>query len=89
MYYVYNISIKSQLTNLSIDMIDFKLTKLRAVKICRELKKTYFHYNSLKVKISAIIKDPYLKSLLHILYISKEGSVSQILYIGPSFYFMK
>ena len=31
MNYVYNISIKTQLTNLSIDMIVFKLIKLRAV----------------------------------------------------------
>ena len=31
MNYIYDISIKRQLTNLSIDMIDFKLTKLRAV----------------------------------------------------------
>ena len=30
-YYMYNISIRSQLTTLSIDIFAFKMTKLRAV----------------------------------------------------------
>ena len=55
MNYVYNISTKSQLTNLFIDMIVFKLTKLRAVRICNEFKNPYFHYNFLKLKISVFI----------------------------------
>ena len=61
--YVYYISIKNQLTNLSIDIYVFKMSKLSAVYICHEVKNSYFHYNSFKLKISAILKDPHLKTL--------------------------
>ena len=55
MNYVSNISIQSQLINLSINVIVFKLAELRAMQICHEFKNPYFHYNFLKLKISAII----------------------------------
>ena len=58
---VYDISMESQLTNLFIDIFVFKMTKLRDVQICHEVKKPYLHYTFLKLKISAIIKDPHLK----------------------------
>ena len=40
-------------------------------------------------KISAIIKQPDVRSSLIILDISKEGKLSQISYVGPRFYFVK
>ena len=44
---------------------------------------------SLKLKISAIIKDLHLTFLLSILDSSKERNMSQNFYLGPSLYFMK
>ena len=64
---VYDISMERQLTNLFNDIYVFKMTKMRAVKICHEVKNPFLHYNFLKLKISAIIKDTHLKFLLSIL----------------------
>ena len=53
------------------------------------MKNLYVHNNFLKLKISAIMKDPTLNFSLPILDISEEGRVSQLFYLGPSFYFME
>ena len=39
--------------------------------------------------ISIIVADIILKFCMLVLYILLEGSVSQIFYLGPSFYFMQ
>ena len=48
-----------------------------------------FPHNLLNFKISAIVKDTHLKFSVLVLIVRKEGNVSQIFYVGPSFYFMK
>ena len=87
--YVYGIAIKSQFTQLSIDIFLFEMAKLRAVYISPEVKNSYFHSTFLKLKISAFMKDPTLKLLLPIPDNSQEGRVSQIVYSGLGYYIMK
>ena len=61
------------------------------MKIYHIFKNSNIEHNLLIVKISAIKKDldQYLRFSLHVLNISREGTVSQICYLGPSSYFMK
>ena len=48
-----------------------------------------FHVNFLNNDISLTVADIILKLCMFVLHIRPEGSVSQIFYLGPSFYFMK
>ena len=48
-----------------------------------------FHVIFLNNDISVTVADIILKFCMSVLHILPEGSVSQILYSGPSFYFMK
>ena len=48
-----------------------------------------FHVIFLNKDISIIVADIILNFCMLVLYILLEGSVSQILYLGPSFYFMQ
>ena len=48
-----------------------------------------FHVIFLNKDISVTVADIILKFCMSVLHILPEGSVSQILYLGPSFYFMK
>ena len=48
-----------------------------------------FHIISLNKDISIFVADIILKLCILILHILPKGSVSQILYLGPSFYFMQ
>ena len=72
---VYNIAIKNQLIQLSIDII-----------ICQEFT---FSLSFLNLKISVIIIDPHMKCSLFIFYISKEGNLSHTFDLGPSLDSMK
>ena len=65
------------------------MAKLSALKIYHYFKNSNFPHHFLKLKISAIIKDRHLKFSLLVLIVNTEGRVSQIFYLGPSFYFMK
>ena len=65
------------------------MAKLSALKICLKVQISNFPHNLLNFKISAIIKDTHFKFSVDILIVSREGGVSQIFYLGPSFYFMK
>ena len=47
-----------------------------------------FHVIFLNKDISIIIADIILRFCILVLHILPEGSVSQIFYLGPSFYFM-
>ena len=49
----------------------------------------FFHVIFLNNDISVTVADIILKFCMSVLHILPEGSVSQILYSGPSFYFMK
>ena len=64
------------------------MAKLSALKICLKVKISDFPHNILNLKISAIIKDPHLTFSVVVLIVSREGKVSQIFYLGPSFYFI-
>ena len=48
-----------------------------------------FHVLFLNKDISIIVADIILKFCMLVLHILPEGSVSQICYLGPSFYFMQ
>ena len=48
-----------------------------------------FHVIFSNKDISIIVADIILKFCMLVLYILLEGSVSQIFYLGPSFYFMQ
>ena len=48
-----------------------------------------FHVISLNNDISVTVADIILKFCMLVLHILPEGSVSQIFYLGPSFYFMQ
>ena len=48
-----------------------------------------FHVIFSNKDISIIFADIILKFCMLVLYILLEGSVSQIFYLGPSFYFMQ
>ena len=48
-----------------------------------------FHVLFLNKDISIIVADIILKFCMLVLHILPEGSVSQIFYLGPSFYFMQ
>ena len=78
MNYVYNVPIKSQL---STDIFDFKIAKLRAVKICYEVKNSNIQHTFLNANISAIIKDLHLKFSVIVLDIIREGTLSQIFFL--------
>ena len=52
-------------------------------------EKDFFNFYFLKVDISLIMHDPYLKLYICIENIAFEGIVSQILYIGPGSFSMK
>ena len=67
-----------------------KTMKISFTKIGREKGKTpIFHVIFLNKDISIIVADIILKLCMSVLYILLEGSVSQIFYLGPSFYFMQ
>ena len=65
------------------------MAKLSALKICLKVKISNFPHTFFNLKISDIIKDTHLKLSVSVLIVSREGKMSQILYLGPSFYFMK
>ena len=66
------------------------MAKPSALKIYPQFKISIFSHNYLNLKrFSAIIQDPHLKFSVHVLIVEREGKVSQNLYSGPSFYFMK
>ena len=65
------------------------MTKLSALKICLIVKISNFPHISFNLNISAIITDTYLKFSVPVLTVSREGNVSQILYLGPSLNFLK
>ena len=48
-----------------------------------------FHVIFSNKDISIIVADIILKFCMLVLYMRLEGSVSQIFYLGPSFYFMQ
>ena len=48
-----------------------------------------FHVIFLNKDIFIIVADIILKFCLSVLHMLPEGSVSQIFYLGPSFYFMQ
>ena len=48
-----------------------------------------FHVIFLNKDISIVITDIILKFCMSVHHILPEGSVSQILYLGPRFYFMR
>ena len=48
-----------------------------------------FHVIFLNKDISVIVADMILKCCMLVLHILPEGSVSQIFYLGLSFYFMQ
>ena len=69
---------------LPIDICGFKMAKLSALKICLKANISNFPPNFFNMKISAIIRDIHLKFSVLILFVSREGSVFQILYLVPS-----
>ena len=54
------------------------MAKLSALKICVKVRISNFPHNLLNLKISAIIKDTHLKFSVPVLFVSREGKVSQI-----------
>ena len=56
---------------------------------CRELKNLNFYQHFLNMYISLHNQDKLLKFCLCVLYYHIEGTVSQIFYLGHTFYFMK
>ena len=56
---------------------------------CREIEKCIFYLHLFNMDISVAIAATYLKFQNIVSDILMEGTVSQIFYIGPSFYFMK
>ena len=53
------------------------------------LKKCFFYFYFLNVDISLIMHDPHLKFYICITNIVVEGTVSQIIDIGPGSFFIK
>ena len=51
-------------------------------------KNLIFHVNFLNNDISVTTLDITMKFSMTVLHIHSEGTVSQIVYLGPSFYFM-
>ena len=51
--------------------------------------KFFFYFYFLNVDISLVMHDPHFKFYICIENIAVEGTVSQILYIGPTYFFMK
>ena len=47
-----------------------------------------FHVIFLNKDISITVADIILKFCVSVLYVHPEGSISQIFYLGPKFYFM-
>ena len=65
-------------------------TKFFFTEIGREKGKILiFHVIFLNNDISITFADIILKFCMLVLHILPEGSVSQIFYLGPSFYFMQ
>ena len=60
------------------------VTKIGSIKG----KHLFFHIIFLNMDISITILDNAMKFCMALLHIHSEGSVSQILYLGLSFYFM-
>ena len=69
-------------------MIDIKIscsvTEMGSIKY----KNLFIHIIFLNMDISITILDTAMKSCMTLLHIHSEGSVSQIFYLGLSFYFM-
>ena len=60
------------------------------IKIGRDKGKIQiFHVIFFNKHISITVANIFLKCCISVLHILPEGSVSQILYLGPSFYFMR
>ena len=55
----------------------------------REFEKCNFHYILLNLNISVNYGGKLMKVAGHVVKVHLEGTVSQIFYLGPSFYFMK
>ena len=55
----------------------------------KKAKFLIFHVIFLNKDISIIITDIILKLCMSVLHILPEGSMSQIFYLGPRFYFMR
>ena len=51
-------------------------------------KNLFFHFNFLNINISLIMKLPVLKVYTDVKNTRMEGTVSQIFYLGLSFYFI-
>ena len=86
---LYKESIRRQYLQLSIDIFGFEMAKMSALIICLKVEISNFPHNYFNLKLSAIIKDRHLKLAVPVLIVSREGRVSQIFCLGPSFYFMK
>ena len=65
--------------------ISFSFTEMG----CEKGKILIFHVIFSNKDISITVADIILKFCILVLYILPEGSVSQIFYLGPSFYFMQ
>ena len=59
------------------------------VYINRELEKCNFHFYYLNLNISVRNEGKIMRTAGDVDEIYLEGNVSQFLYLGPSFYFMK
>ena len=64
--------------------ISFSVTKIGVSKS----KNLIFYVIFFNTDISVTTQDIAMKFCMTILHIHSEGSVSQIFYLGPSFYFM-
>ena len=56
---------------------------------CGELKNLNFYQHFFNMDISLYNQDKLLKFCLSVLYYHIEGTMFQIFYLGPTFYFMK
>ena len=73
----------------SIDINIMEILLWNIVWHCGELKDLNFYQHFLNMDISLHNQDKLLKCCLCVLYYHIEGTVSQIFYLGPTFYFMK
>ena len=65
--------------------VSFSVTKIEVSKS----KNLIFYVFFFNTNISVTTQDIAMKFCMTILHIHSEGSVSEIFYLGPSFYFMR
>ena len=85
---IYSFGFKCQLNTLSVDIMNMQMSFSVAEIGCSKTKNLIFYGIFLNTDISITTQEIATKICMTILHINCEGSVSQMFYLGPSFYFM-